>query len=84
MICRQTSFLLLACPFSSLKIKYLTKIEKNPVANTKKMSLMKDKEDLTRVDISYEMYETSLRRGMNLPWKPLRDANRTSQCYFTF
>ena len=44
MICRQTSFLLLACPFYSLKPKLFVKNLNSPVPNIiRKMLLMKDK-----------------------------------------
>ena len=43
MICRQTSSLLLACPFYSLKTKLFVKNLNSPIANIRKMLLMKDR-----------------------------------------
>ena len=43
MICRQTSFLLLACPFYSLNTEIVVKNRKSPVADIRKMLLMKDR-----------------------------------------
>ena len=37
------TFLLLACPFYSLKIKIFVKTRKSPVANIRKMLQMKDR-----------------------------------------
>ena len=42
-ICHQTSSLLLACPFYSLKTKIFFKKWKSPVAKIRKMLLMKDR-----------------------------------------
>ena len=43
MICHQTSSLLLASPFDALKTKIFVKKRKKPVANVRKMLLMKDR-----------------------------------------
>ena len=53
MICRQTSSLLLDCPFCSLNTEIFVKIEKALFANIRKILLMKDRSFLYELTTLY-------------------------------